>query len=898
MKIKTLNIKNYGCIDNKEIEFGKGISIIKGNNESGKSTTHQAILDMLFGFINMQKRGNSFRLSSRAQSHKGGFPRIDADILDESGEYSSARYFEGSTPKLITARGRIVTRSDNIPLEILDGMSRETYEGIYSLDIDQIVRLKDSWEREQDSILSGMQTDILLPNDIIMQNIDDSIKKTWRGKTITGKSKEVKSEISQTKLKMNEAYQNQQKLREIENNTELAKENITRCRKEIEILEKEKIEYDRQKIFYTEYSEIDNIISSNCSVKKYEQLPRDILNVIYSNTNESDNESKKAEELNKKIQNLNGDIEKYKHQKEKIKQFKEMVPLAESTAQELKVLKERLSRDREKEKEKRKRILAKVRGVFRDNFTWEDFNILIKTDIGECMNLWNSIVENRAEKSDVMEAAREKISNNEKRIFRNIDKMDILMFLIMVIGGLIMFLPLGISRTITLITGASIFAGAAAAFIFRISRFRILDRNELIIELDRIDDEYERLRTKLRKQLDHSFIPSEFRNNPSESLIKDIAALKEDYIEYTEVQNELKKDAEEAEEKEEMINQSAKILLGSSKDFLYDINSMRTELKKLIILENDAENAGSQIKILNLQLLEIKNRVYTAQNKIKEISDVLFELEGSDINKKAQKLMDMREEYALAQGRMEQLKQKNRDFDTLVKESGSSVEQKLYDVKSEIDRIESALIDSREYEKELINQIGRMDTDRKHLLESGLMPAVIESRLNELEDEKKARILLRDEYVLAYSIIQKARGKFISQHSPEFLDNASEYLAQITDGRYNKISLNRKGTSIIISGGERTYDFDQIDEILSRGTKEQAYLALRLAMLERFDPADNKLPIVLDEALVNWDSDRFTKLIEIMGDIASERQVFLFTCHDYVVDIINSANKEYQLINI
>ena len=298
---------------------------------------------------------------------------------------------------------------------------------------------------------------------------------------------------------------------------------------------------------------------------------------------------------------------------------------------------------------------------------------------------------------------------------------------------------------------------------------------------------------------------------------------------------------------------------------------MRTELNKLIILENDAENAGSQIKILNLQLLEIKNRVYTAQNKIKEISDVLFELEGSDINKKAQKLMDMREEYALAQGRMEQLKQKNRDFDTLVKESGSSVEQKLYDVKSEIDRIESALIDSREYEKELINQIGRMDTDRKHLLESGLMPAVIESRLNELEDEKKARILLRDEYVLAYSIIQKARDKFISQHSPEFLDNASEYLAQITDGRYNKIS---------------------------RGTKEQAYLALRLAMLERFDPADNKLPIVLDEALVNWYSDRFTKLIEIMGDIASERQVFLFTCHDYVVDIINSANKEYQLINI
>lgn len=49
MKIRELNIKNFGKINNRTIQFSDGINIIYGENESGKSTVHTFIKSMLFG---------------------------------------------------------------------------------------------------------------------------------------------------------------------------------------------------------------------------------------------------------------------------------------------------------------------------------------------------------------------------------------------------------------------------------------------------------------------------------------------------------------------------------------------------------------------------------------------------------------------------------------------------------------------------------------------------------------------------------------------------------------------------------------------------------------------------------------------------------------------------------
>ena len=50
MKIRKLNVESFGKLKNKKIEPADGITVIKGENESGKSSLARFIRFMLYGF--------------------------------------------------------------------------------------------------------------------------------------------------------------------------------------------------------------------------------------------------------------------------------------------------------------------------------------------------------------------------------------------------------------------------------------------------------------------------------------------------------------------------------------------------------------------------------------------------------------------------------------------------------------------------------------------------------------------------------------------------------------------------------------------------------------------------------------------------------------------------------
>ena len=57
------------------------------------------------------------------------------------------------------------------------------------------------------------------------------------------------------------------------------------------------------------------------------------------------------------------------------------------------------------------------------------------------------------------------------------------------------------------------------------------------------------------------------------------------------------------------------------------------------------------------------------------------------------------------------------------------------------------------------------------------------------------------------------------------------------------------------------------------------YLAVRLAIVELTLPGEDPCPIVLDDALVNLDSERREAAMRLLSEIAEKRQVILFTCN-------------------
>ena len=72
---------------------------------------------------------------------------------------------------------------------------------------------------------------------------------------------------------------------------------------------------------------------------------------------------------------------------------------------------------------------------------------------------------------------------------------------------------------------------------------------------------------------------------------------------------------------------------------------------------------------------------------------------------------------------------------------------------------------------------------------------------------------------------------------------------------------------------------DRRPDELSRGTREQLYLALRFGLIREFGEHAERLPVVVDEALVNFDPERAGLAAGAFARLSETNQVLVFTCH-------------------
>ena len=63
-------------------------------------------------------------------------------------------------------------------------------------------------------------------------------------------------------------------------------------------------------------------------------------------------------------------------------------------------------------------------------------------------------------------------------------------------------------------------------------------------------------------------------------------------------------------------------------------------------------------------------------------------------------------------------------------------------------------------------------------------------------------------------------------------------------------------------------------------------MSLRLAVIDHFDKKGEALPLFVDEAFVNWDPTREQHGLEVLSDLSNSRQVFVFTCHPPVAELL------------
>jgi len=76
---------------------------------------------------------------------------------------------------------------------------------------------------------------------------------------------------------------------------------------------------------------------------------------------------------------------------------------------------------------------------------------------------------------------------------------------------------------------------------------------------------------------------------------------------------------------------------------------------------------------------------------------------------------------------------------------------------------------------------------------------------------------------------------------------------------------------------------------MSDGTRDQLYLALRLAALEMHIEQAHALPFIADDLFINYDVDRARAGIEALARLSETTQVIFLTHHEHLVPVVKSV---------
>lgn len=137
----------------------------------------------------------------------------------------------------------------------------------------------------------------------------------------------------------------------------------------------------------------------------------------------------------------------------------------------------------------------------------------------------------------------------------------------------------------------------------------------------------------------------------------------------------------------------------------------------------------------------------------------------------------------------------------------------------------------------------------------------------ELEDLRQREAALN----LAQAALAEAQQQMTRLYAPQLTGLAGTYLQKLTLGRYDGLILMEDFTLL---ARETDSGLTRPLAALSRGTQDQAWLALRLAMTRLLLPEGT--PIVLDDALLTFDETRTRAALAVLA--LEGRQSLVFTC--------------------
>jgi uncharacterized protein YhaN len=204
------------------------------------------------------------------------------------------------------------------------------------------------------------------------------------------------------------------------------------------------------------------------------------------------------------------------------------------------------------------------------------------------------------------------------------------------------------------------------------------------------------------------------------------------------------------------------------------------------------------------------------------------------------------------------------------------------------DEIEQAIEDSKRERQRAARALREAEHARRAVEDSAELAEL------ELEEQCLAANLaeaerLWQESAFAVSLLREGLDDFERRRQPRVLAEASRIFQEVTGGRYLELRQSSSGDDLLAveAGGQ-----PKPTSWLSRGTAEQLYLALRLALVEEYARGGVVLPVVMDDVLVNFDPERAESMARYLCRFAAAHQVIFFTCQPRTCELFQRLAPE------
>lgn len=923
MRFEDIYIRDFGILNNTKLDnLNPNFNIIGGGNRAGKTTLLKLLRYIGYGIPksdNIPPARNNYDL--------------EAKLDDGNTEYSLV--INGYAKPQINDLRNKDREIDNIYSDI----DQFTYNQLFTITLEELKKIPtgvSDKEKLQSVLLgAGLKEYTLVPQlkDYFKSNARDIAGKY--GKIDVGRLKEYDQIIEEGIQLKKEAKKQVDEYYNLQDEFKSVNKEIKVNEKEIEKAQKKKNRLDLLKSNYEKIQEMIKL-EDDLNKEKYSEIKEekrfyperaDNLYEKYKNLeNEFDKLLEDFFELSKK--NYSEDIE------EKILNYKSKI---DGYNNSLSGLEEKHNNIVEKNQELKNKYNELIKDIKQRNIVSTDELDSImnfETDISY-RNTLRNLVKNYEHINEKIEAKNERIEELKRDIISKENKIESIkedksipepnkIYLYLTLIGL---------AIITYLTFLNwrFFGLYFVDFVFIYLYYnRYKKRENFIKEVDNIEEDIKENENKkdilkdelnqlVNKQEDITSelddlksslnLDSEISPELLEKYYNDLLNLQKQYLEYKQSLNDLE------EKKREHKNELTEIY-----DFLNNFNEILDieNLDKKVLFDN-LEEIVALIKKLS-DIKDLLQNIKMERQKLQEIKNEILNLEGMDlIIKEDRELYVIIEDYKEEAKLREDYKGKKERVQEIKNQLKNITEQMRYSFELDSDIGEKKVIDTY---LNIFNKYLSLEQVKEEYNKAQEKVSNLSQKIKDL-NSKKEEINLRmqnlateDKIIKAEKTINKARNnlkplaekfainnmsayilekyweKFLEEKKDKLLNKASQIMEKITSGKYNKIEPLETLTDPNFKVHEKNGRvFEQVDH-LSRGTREQLFMAIRINRIMEIEPT---LPVIIDDSLVNFDPNHLRNIFDIINNLKNRNQIFYLTCHPEQIEFLDEKidNKNY-----